>query len=165
MHGRVDWRSGVGRMYCSNKDNINFGGLRFRWPLPLCHGVSFSSSFAASQPLPIEVSPILFCDIIHLSSSTPVLPRPASAYARAQEQPLLNYGPAFWASGILHSEGICYEHTYFLTLHLLSEDRNEHCQFGFSLNFILSGLWCYFYQLGFDSARPVTLKWRAWLIV
>ena len=102
--------------------------------------LTFSSSFAASQPLPIKFSHFILQYIPSLQLHPCVLLGPASAYARAQEQALLNYGPAFQSSGILHSEGICYKHTYFPTLHLLSKDRSEHCHFGFSLNFILSGL-------------------------
>lgn len=93
-------------MYCSDKDSINSGGLRFKGPLPLCPGASFSSSFAASQPLPVEVSPILFCSIFHLSSSTPVccsgllLPMQSSGADPSQlwaSLPVLRY-PPFWGS-------------------------------------------------------------------
>ena len=152
-------------MYCSNKGNVNLGGLRLKWPRPLPWCILFflSCCFTAAPRRSLSHFILQYNPSLQLHPC--VLLRPASAYARAQEQALLNYGPAFQSSGILHSEGICYKHTYFPTLHLLWEDRNEHCRFGCSLNFILSGLWCYFYQLGFDSAGPVALKWRAWLVV
>ena len=54
--------------------------------------LTFSSSFAASQLLPIKVSHFILQYIPSLQLHPCVLLGPASVYARAQEQALLNYG-------------------------------------------------------------------------